>query len=425
LRRISVIVGLVFALSLLSSCGSEAPHPGNIHVSSEPDGAAIFLDGQDTGHLTPAILEDLEGGDYTVKVAKEGFAYNPDTKEAEVPYGGDVSLDFETGTGAIQVTSTYDGAAIYLDGEDSGLTTPATLSNLDPGTFSVTVSLDHHRSEPTERTVEVVKNQVTPAEFELALTSVVLFEGFSNVECAGCVDMAASIEYLYHDGGYDHDSFIYVKFSGPFPDGFDPFYRSNLDMNNSRAQYYFGTEYVSLPKIVTQGVLPGGSGNLIDTDTMIELIDTGNVVPVDFYLTAQADNESDLAIRDVECDIELVVPHNAADLTGYELQAVLLYTFVTTEEDYNYGGDEYHWIARSIAVASSDLGAFDAGSTTSFNVTLTDPDPEPRGLTPEDRCVVVFVQKSSDKSIIQAGSTLNGSHALTAQSIATPNGGSQ
>ena len=255
LRRISVFVGLVCALGLVISCGSEAPHPGSLTVTSEPDGATITLNGQVTDVLTPATFKDIEGGHYVVQVIKEGLTFRPDTKEADVPYGGETSLFFETGTGSITVTSNYDGAAIYLDGVDTGETTPATLTELDPGDYEVSVALDHHRSEPTATAVTVVKNETANAEFTLALSTVVLFEGFSNVECSGCVDMANSVEYLTGEGGYGPDRLIYVKYSGTNPYPGDPFYNSNSFMNLQRLIHYFNTPGVGLPKIVIQGAL--------------------------------------------------------------------------------------------------------------------------------------------------------------------------
>jgi hypothetical protein len=420
-----VFVCLVCALGLVVSCGSEAPHPGSLTITSEPDGATITLNGQLTEELTPATFKDIEGGHYVVQVAKEGLTFRPGTKETDVPYGGETSLFFETGTGAITVTSNYDGASIFLDGVDTGETTPATLTELDPGDYAVSVALDHHRSDPTAASVTVVKNETANAEFSLAVSTVVLFEGFSNVECSGCVDMAASVEYLTGDGGYGPDRFLYIKYSGTNPYPGDPFYNSNSFMNLQRLIHYFNTPGVGLPKIVIQGALAGGSGELPTTDALADAIDAGNLAPVDFYLTVDAPDQSDLAQRDVDCSIEVVAPHAAADLADYQLRAVLLYTFVTTEEDYGYGGDEYHWVARTDAQVTASIGAIEAGGSTTFDITLTDPDPAAYDLTPENRVVVVFVQNNTDKSIIQAGSSSIDSHAPTPGSPAFPSGGSR
>ena len=47
---------------------------GRIEIRSEPDGAAITLNGEDMGGETPAALEELElGKNYTVLLKKEGF----------------------------------------------------------------------------------------------------------------------------------------------------------------------------------------------------------------------------------------------------------------------------------------------------------------------------------------------------------------
>ncbi|MCI0694511.1 PEGA domain-containing protein [candidate division KSB1 bacterium] len=49
----------------------EAPRVGAIQISSDPTGAAIFLNGQSRG-ITPLTLPDLALGDYEVVLKKEG-----------------------------------------------------------------------------------------------------------------------------------------------------------------------------------------------------------------------------------------------------------------------------------------------------------------------------------------------------------------
>ena len=63
----------------------------------------------------------------------------------------------EPDVGSIQVNSTPDGATIYLDNQNTGQITPATLTNVSTG--SHTVKLVKERYQDWETTVNVTKNQ--------------------------------------------------------------------------------------------------------------------------------------------------------------------------------------------------------------------------------------------------------------------------
>lgn len=59
LVRSAPLLVVVLAL-LLSGCLGSTGGFGDISVTSDPAGARIFLDGEDTGLTTPAVLEQLE-----------------------------------------------------------------------------------------------------------------------------------------------------------------------------------------------------------------------------------------------------------------------------------------------------------------------------------------------------------------------------
>jgi len=52
---------------------------GNIEVNSDPKGAAIWLDGDSTGHVTDFVLVDVTAGSHVIKLTKEGYADWVDT----------------------------------------------------------------------------------------------------------------------------------------------------------------------------------------------------------------------------------------------------------------------------------------------------------------------------------------------------------
>jgi len=61
----SIVVGVVVAYLILTAA------KGNIDVQSEPAGAIVFLDDQDTGQKTPTLLEKVKTGSHTLTLKKE------------------------------------------------------------------------------------------------------------------------------------------------------------------------------------------------------------------------------------------------------------------------------------------------------------------------------------------------------------------
>jgi len=66
---------------------------GSINVTSEPSGAWVYLDGENMSVVTPAILENLIVGDYTVEVKAEG--YDDCYRTVTVSEGKTTSVDFK------------------------------------------------------------------------------------------------------------------------------------------------------------------------------------------------------------------------------------------------------------------------------------------------------------------------------------------
>ncbi len=44
---------------------------GSIDVKSSPAGATVYIDGTDTGNITPYVITDIDEGDHTIKLSKE------------------------------------------------------------------------------------------------------------------------------------------------------------------------------------------------------------------------------------------------------------------------------------------------------------------------------------------------------------------
>jgi len=108
---------------------------GTIKVVTTPPGAKILLDGKDTGKVSPANLEDLPISQ-TYAIRLEMDKHRPVEDKVTVysiePMEFNKKLE-EIFFAPIKVATIPPGARIFLDNNDTGQTTPATLPNLEVG----------------------------------------------------------------------------------------------------------------------------------------------------------------------------------------------------------------------------------------------------------------------------------------------------
>lgn len=144
---------------------------GTLHLSSDPAGADILLNGTPTPYQTPAILEDLTlNQKHTLRFAKENYGgvektvllNNADPVfldvtlaklekvKSVVPEGPAEKLLF----GSLLVETDPAGAKIFLDTEDTGKVTPAKLDDLKVGENYV-LRLEKKEFKPIEKKIEI------------------------------------------------------------------------------------------------------------------------------------------------------------------------------------------------------------------------------------------------------------------------------
>ena len=121
-------------------------------TASDPDGDALTYtwtaaDGVISGSGSTITWEAPEDeGSYTISVTvsdgKGGTASDSYTFEVEGNFG------------VIEVESSPTGATVYLDGEDTGNITPCTITGLEPGSYTVRLTLHHHKYQEQVVTVE-------------------------------------------------------------------------------------------------------------------------------------------------------------------------------------------------------------------------------------------------------------------------------
>ena len=103
------------------------PRKGRLKISSIPSGATIWLDGEETGEKTPALIEGLEPGQsHVVRLERYGFRRLEDQvrpiAEETLLYHANLSLAPKFSL--LGVTSEPTGARFLINDVDTGLLTP-------------------------------------------------------------------------------------------------------------------------------------------------------------------------------------------------------------------------------------------------------------------------------------------------------------
>lgn len=67
--RLAILPMLACGALLLAGCGGGGSKgPGHLNIQSSPPGAAVLIDGQPTGQVTPVTIPNLEPGVKTVRL---------------------------------------------------------------------------------------------------------------------------------------------------------------------------------------------------------------------------------------------------------------------------------------------------------------------------------------------------------------------
>ncbi len=121
---------------------------GEIAVGAAPIGAVIEIEGQQGQWKSPATIGSLPAGNYKVTVTHIGYA--PETRVVQVVGGSRSPLDVRLtpNKGFVNVAGTS-GAAIIIDGKETGKNTPSEIM-LDPGQHSVVLRKNGYLEASTD-----------------------------------------------------------------------------------------------------------------------------------------------------------------------------------------------------------------------------------------------------------------------------------
>ena len=122
---------------------------GQILMDSTPQGAQVQIDGRfDSTWVTPFTLSGIAPGQHTVTVTKQGYAN--EARPLNVASGSKsvLTIHLNAVSAAVAVSSDPSGAAIWVDGHDSGRVTPAQVT-LEKGPHTVLVRKPGYLDENT------------------------------------------------------------------------------------------------------------------------------------------------------------------------------------------------------------------------------------------------------------------------------------
>ena len=149
MKNFSKVIPLILSIFLalvMSTCVENhvLPSFAKLFISSDPSGAEIYLNDNNTGKVTPDSLVELLSGEYTVSLKYPMFNDSNITilLEDDQRLDLNVLLSESNPKGEITLTSEPSGANIVINNEETGEVTPATFSNLKRGTYEVQLTLN-------------------------------------------------------------------------------------------------------------------------------------------------------------------------------------------------------------------------------------------------------------------------------------------
>ncbi len=124
--------------------------PGQLTVNSTPEGAQIAIDGKsDPSWVTPYNATGIAPGQHTVTISKSGFGTETRTIDVAAASKSVLAIQLAMMSAQVSIASDPPGAAIILDGKDTGHITPTQLAVDKPGSHTLLVRKQGYLDEST------------------------------------------------------------------------------------------------------------------------------------------------------------------------------------------------------------------------------------------------------------------------------------
>jgi hypothetical protein len=129
---------------------------GQLNISSIPDGARIFLDGEDIG-LSPLKTGRLPAGSHQLRLVRDKHKGKLSAVVVERGQEREITVRLLPLKGSVAVSSDPPGAAVYLDGESKG----------DTPVFIYGVMIGQHSLKLVKSGYEDIEKQITVEELKI------------------------------------------------------------------------------------------------------------------------------------------------------------------------------------------------------------------------------------------------------------------
>ncbi len=139
---------------------------GKLYVESNPGGASIFLNGKNTGFVTPDTVPYLNQGNYYLTLKLKLYKDSSETITLQKDKTTSLYFDYISNPsmrGELYVDSNPLGAKIFINDSSSEKVTPAALGNFLPGQY--TVKLERNGYWFSESTVLISSARTTRIKY--------------------------------------------------------------------------------------------------------------------------------------------------------------------------------------------------------------------------------------------------------------------
>ena len=394
----------LFLIILLLFFGCETNPPtttdiieeyGKVIVTSNIDSADIFLDGINTGKVTPDTIIAVVGN-HSITLKKTGYFDATINVIVQKDSVIQQKIDLTNESGKIVITSNINGADIFLDNISTGKTTPDTLiasvgnhliTLKKDGYFKTSIFVDVPRDSTILRTIELA----SPA---FITNKTVLLEDFANVSCVPCVTSNKIIEGLVNMT-YGTTKLVAIKYPTNFPSPSDPFYLANSSECDVRMGYY---NILFAPTTIVDGTLKPSSLDSNDVKAKVEQ----QLLQTPKFKIAVKDS-----ISGSEYYIQIAVV--VTDQSGLDFSKLILHT-VITETDIEFttppgsnGETKFYDVMRKM-LPDKDGESLSVLSTLNSKTFEKQFSLNPNWVQSNIN-TIVFIQNKDTKEVYQAGST--------------------
>ncbi|MGA9291452.1 MAG: PEGA domain-containing protein [Ignavibacteriaceae bacterium] len=194
---------------------------GNIFIQSNPPGAGIYLSDKTTGKTTPDTLKNLAAGTYriTLKLTEYNDTSFYTIVKQNTTTSENIILTKTVEYGDLYIQSDPSGAAIYIDNNNTGQSTPDTIKSLIVGSHKVTLKLNGYFDASANVNIEkgsvanksITLTEVLPVQTDTLYYSYIFISGQTKFTFSFNQDITLDKVDIIEPGSTSKNSF---DFSG-------------------------------------------------------------------------------------------------------------------------------------------------------------------------------------------------------------------